>query len=327
MKAPAAQAEPAMTPEPQARSRVLKIAGQDPRIRRRQLADTINWDYAVIERLNEADLSSELIPFNLGKVVLEGDGAQNLPLKPGDVVTVFSKTDVRAPAARRPVVVSLEGEFNHAGVYQALPGETLRQLVVRAGGLTEKAYVFGAEFQRESTRALQEQRLQRVVDQMEQEIQRIAGERARGALSQEDVASAKQEFAAQQAMLARLRGLRPSGRVVLEVPEDSQLKDIPDVALEDGDRLFVPERPSSVSVFGSVYSEAAFLYRPEKALWDYLAQAGGPRGGRGKHVRGAGRWLGGQPAAGVVIGFAERDEGDAGGRDRGAGGVGPDAFQ
>jgi len=115
------------------------------------------------------------------------------------------------------------------------------------------------------------------VDQMQQEIQRLAGERARGALSQEDVAAAKQEFAAQQQMLARLRGLRPSGRIVLEVPVDGSVKDFPDVALEDGDRLFVPERPSSVSVFGSVYSEAAFLYRPEKGLTDYLDQAGGPR--------------------------------------------------
>ncbi|MDH5352197.1 MAG: SLBB domain-containing protein, partial [Betaproteobacteria bacterium] len=128
----------------------------------RQLVDTINWDYAVIERQNEQDLSAQLIPFNLGKAVLEGDPSHNLPLKPGDTVTVFSKADVRAPAGRRPVVVSLEGEFNHAGVYQALPGETLRQLVIRAGGLTDKAYVFGAEFMRDSTRQLQEERLKRI---------------------------------------------------------------------------------------------------------------------------------------------------------------------
>ncbi|HEX9764105.1 MAG TPA: SLBB domain-containing protein, partial [Candidatus Acidoferrales bacterium] len=94
----------------------------------RRLYDEINWDYAVVERLNAEDLSTSLIPFNLGKVVLEGDAGHNLPLQPGDVVTVFSKNDVRAPAQRRAVVVRLEGEFNHAGVYQAMQGETLRQL-------------------------------------------------------------------------------------------------------------------------------------------------------------------------------------------------------
>src|SRR5205085_9184359 len=84
----------------------------------RRLSAEINWDYAVVERLNRNDLTTQLIPFNLGKAVLERDDQHNLVLMPGDVVTVFSKTDVAAPADRRPVVVSLEGEFNFAGVYQ-----------------------------------------------------------------------------------------------------------------------------------------------------------------------------------------------------------------
>jgi protein involved in polysaccharide export with SLBB domain len=32
-----------------------------------------------------------------------------------------------------------------------------------------------------------------------------------------------------------------------------------------------------VSVFGTVFNESSFLYRPEKNVSDYLAQAGGPR--------------------------------------------------
>ena len=100
----------------------------------RRLSDEINWEYAVIERLNYDNLSTALIPFNLGKAVLEGDPLNNLALMPGDVVTVFSKTDINAPAGkRRAIVVSLEGEFNFAGVYQAKPGETLRQLIWSGG--------------------------------------------------------------------------------------------------------------------------------------------------------------------------------------------------
>ncbi|HEX7220502.1 MAG TPA: polysaccharide biosynthesis/export family protein, partial [Burkholderiales bacterium] len=74
----------------------------------RRLGDEINWDYAVIERQRPADLTTELIPFNLGKAVLEGDATNNLELMAGDIVTVFSKTDVGAQSSRRPVVVSLE---------------------------------------------------------------------------------------------------------------------------------------------------------------------------------------------------------------------------
>ena len=82
-----------------------------------------------------------------------------LPFEPGDVVTIFSQADIRVPQAQRTKFVRLEGEFEQAGIYSVLPGETLRQLVARAGGLTPNAYLFGSDFTRESTRVLQQQRL------------------------------------------------------------------------------------------------------------------------------------------------------------------------
>ena len=243
----------------------------------RKLADEINWDYAVIERLNQSDLSASLIPFNLGKVVLENDPANNLALMPGDVVTVFSKTDVGAPVNRRAVVVSLEGEFNFAGVYQGTPGETLRSLVTRVGGVTPQAYLFGAELTRDSTRKNQEERLKQAILQFEQDLQRAAAARARNVTSAEEAASLKAEAEVQQATVVRLRTLKPTGRIVLELPENPSIADLPDVSLEDGDRLVIPHRPDMVSVFGTVFNESSFLYRPEKSVSDYLAQAGGPR--------------------------------------------------
>ena len=243
----------------------------------RHISDEINWDYAVIERLNQNDLTTSLIPFNLGKAILDNDPTQNLPLMPGDVVTVFSKTDVGAPAQRRPVVVSLEGEFNHAGVYQARPGETLRELVTRVGGLTPQAYLFGSDFTRESTRKDQEERLKQALVQYEQDLQRAAAERARNVTSAEEAASLKSETEAQEKTLARIRGLKPTGRIVLELPEDAKIANLPDIALEDGDRFIVPQKPSMVNVFGRVFNETAFLYRRDKTVSDYLDQAGGPR--------------------------------------------------
>jgi protein involved in polysaccharide export with SLBB domain len=243
----------------------------------RRLADEINWDYAVIERLNHADLTTLLIPFDLGKAILDNDPANNLPLMPGDVVTVFSKNEVSAPAQRRSVVVTLEGELNFAGVYQAKPGETLRQLVTRVGGPTPQAYLFGAEFMRESTRKNQEERLNQAILQFEQDLNRAAATRARNVTSAEDASSLKTEAEAQQTRLARLRTLRPTGRIVLEMPENPTVANLPDIALEDGDRLMVPQRPGMVSVFGTVFNESSFLYRPDKSVSDYLSQAGGLR--------------------------------------------------
>ncbi len=243
----------------------------------RRLASEINWDYAVVERMNRNDLTTQLIPFNLGKAVLENDDIHNLVLLPGDVVTVFSKTDVAAPAERRPVIVSLEGEFNFAGVYQAKPKETLRQLISRVGGFTPKAYLFGTDFTRESTRKEQEERLKAALDQLEQDMQRASVTRARSVTSPEEAASLKQEADAQRSLISRLRTLRPSGRVVLQLSERPALTDLPEIELEDGDRVMVPQQPSQVSVFGTVFNESSFIYQPNHTVSDYLDLAGGPR--------------------------------------------------
>ncbi len=239
----------------------------------------VNWDYAVVERLNRDDLTTSLIPFNLGKAVIDGDPEHNVLLQPGDIVTVFSKEDIRVPISKQTQYIRLEGEFNSSGVHQIMPGETLRQLVARVGGLSPNAYLFGAQFTRESTRLLQEKTLEEALNRLERDIQRFNSLRAQNVTSPEDAASLKQQVENQQSLLARLRQIRPVGRVVLELPENAQAKDLPDLALEDGDRFLIPPQPSMVSVFGSVYTESSFIYKPDKRVEDYLSQAGGPTKG------------------------------------------------
>ena len=56
------------------------------------LFDELNWDYAVIERLNPKELTTQVIPFNLGAAVLQADPQHNIELLPGDVVTIYSQT-------------------------------------------------------------------------------------------------------------------------------------------------------------------------------------------------------------------------------------------
>jgi protein involved in polysaccharide export with SLBB domain len=239
----------------------------------------VNWDYALVERINREDLTTALIPFNLGKAVIAGDADSNVLLQPGDIVTVFSKEDIRVPISRQTQYIRLEGEFNSSGVHQIAPGETLKQLVARVSGLAPNAYLFGAQFTRESTRLQQEKTLEDALNRLEKDIQRFNALRAQNVTSPEDAASLKQQAENQQALLARLRKIRPIGRIVLELPEAAQPKDLPDMPLEDGDRFIVPSPPSMVSVFGSVYSESSFIYKPDKRVVDYLTQAGGPTKG------------------------------------------------
>ncbi len=241
------------------------------------LFDELNWDYAVIERLNTRDLSTQVIPFNLGKAILQGDEANNIELLPGDVVTVYSQKDIRVPVSRQTRLVSLEGEIASPGVYQLAAGDTLQSLIQRAGGFTPQAYVYGMEFSREETRQRQRENIAAAIIRLES---LSAVQAARDSANRRDDAvgaatTTAVSNAATQAQLARLRAVQPNGRIALELsPEATSLASVPEVPLEAGDRVVVPPRPGFVTVAGAVVNSNAFLWRPGRTAGEYLRMAG-----------------------------------------------------
>ncbi len=240
-------------------------------------APDIYWTYAVIERQSATDLTTSLIPFNLGKVVLDGDASQNLELLPNDVVTIFSKADLRVPSSLQTRYVRLEGEFDAAGVYSVLPGETLRGLLRRVGGFTPDAYLYASEFTRESTRRVEQQRLREYADQLEAQILATTSQQVARASTPGDQQAENASTADARSAVQRLRSLQPIGRIVLDLKPDSKGVDaVPDIALEDGDRFVVPRVPANVTVEGQVYNANAFVYTPGERVIDYLKRAGGP---------------------------------------------------
>ena len=236
----------------------------------------IDWSYAVVERQSKETLTTSLLPFNLGKVVLGGDSTQDLELLPGDVVTIFSKADISVPQEQQTRFVRLEGEFASSGVYSVQPGETLRHLVERAGGFTSEAYLYGSEFTRESTRRVQQARLNQYVDEIALQVSTNATNNAGRAISASDTAAATAAQAQNQNIIASLRQVRSTGRIVLDLkPASHDLSQIPDLPLEDGDRFIVPRVPSTVSVDGAVYNQNSFVFDQERRLGGYIRLAGG----------------------------------------------------
>jgi protein involved in polysaccharide export with SLBB domain len=236
----------------------------------------IDWSYAVIERQSKENLTTALLPFNLGKLVLEGDASQNLELLPGDVVTIFSKADIRVPQAQQTRYIRLEGEVVSSGVYSVLPNETLRHLVERAGGVTAEAYLYGSEFTRESTRRVQQQRLNEYIDQITLQISANATNNFGRALNGNDTAAAAAAQQQSQSVINSLRQIRATGRIVLELPVDANnVSQLPDLPLEDGDRLIVPRIPSTVNVEGAVYNQNSFVFDPTRRVGSYIRLAGG----------------------------------------------------
>jgi protein involved in polysaccharide export with SLBB domain len=245
------------------------------------LIDEINWDYAVVERVNRSDLSVSLIPFNLGNVFRNPNGPDNVQLQPGDTVTIFSQEDVAVPMDKRRVFVRVEGEVSVPGVYQMTAGETLQSLLAKAGGPTSSAYLFGTSFYRETVRKEQQANLEKASARLETQLR---NENAKGianarAMAGADAAVLQAQRQAQledaNNTLLRFKQLKATGRIAFGLdPADRSFSHLPQLKLENGDRLVVPARPAFVHVFGAVNVEASPLWRPNTRVSDYLKMAG-----------------------------------------------------
>lgn len=237
----------------------------------RRYAPEINWDYAIIQRVNPDDLTSKLIWMSPRKAILESDEASNLELQPGDIVTIFSQRDISVPQVDRSQYVIIEGEVMRPGVYKLEMGETLRSVLQRAGGLSPDAYIYGAQLTRESARAKEQKSLDELANAMDVQVRQTAVSVAASTSSGE----LPQLLAAQQGILAQLHNARASGRVSLPVkPADHSITDFPNIIMEDNDRLTIPHTPSTVSVVGNVYNPGSFIYERRNTTGAYLDMAG-----------------------------------------------------
>jgi protein involved in polysaccharide export with SLBB domain len=235
-------------------------------------APEINFDYALIQRLNPVDLTTRLIPFNLGKLVLQHDLSVDLELEAGDIVMIFSQRDVRAPLQKQSKFVRIEGEVGAPGVYKIQPGDTLRSIIRRAGGVTPEAYLFATELTRETVRQEQQRILQHTASTMA------------------------------MPMLTQVQNTMANGRIVLQMrPSSVSIDDYPEIVLEDGDKIVIPPQVKTVSVGGAIYNQSAYLYHSGTRVEDYVRLAGnGTRAADLKHlivIRADGSILG--PTGGV----------------------------
>jgi protein involved in polysaccharide export with SLBB domain len=243
------------------------------------LIEQVNWDYAVVERISRADLHVSLIPFNLGNVFTDPNGPDNIQLQPGDTVTIFSQHDVAVPMSKRPVFVRIEGEVKVPGVYQMTASDTLQTLLAKAGGPTTNAYLFGAGFFREAVRREQQANLEKAAARLEAQMRSAQSKSIANVTDPAAVAAAEARRAAEMQIgneaIARFRQLKPTGRIAFGLdPADTSFSRLPQLKLENGDRLVIPSKPAFVHVLGAVNVEASPLWHPNSRVKDYVKLAG-----------------------------------------------------
>ena len=184
------------------------------------------------------------------------------------VVRVLSDLGIARPLASQSVLVTLSGEVARPGRYFVAAGTPMSAVIAQAGGLTSNAYAFGAEFTRETLRQQQRVSYDRAVRDVEYLLS------ATPLTSVLSTSSDVQRLSQLRGVVDQLREQRPNGRLVLDVTANATtLPD--DLVLQNNDVLFIPSRPISVGVFGSVPSPASFQYRVQATIGDYVARAGG----------------------------------------------------
>lgn len=207
-----------------------------------------------------------------GVTLLYQPASGNELLRNGDVLRALNVTELTLSTVLQNKRVRVEGEVGKPGEYVLPSNSTIADALAAAGGLSSNAYLFGTEFNRVSVRATQQQNYERALRDFETDLVRApVTER----VSNADDAAAMSAVATSGArLLDKLRAVRPTGRLVLQL--DPRASSLPEMALEEGDRLYIPARPNTVGVFGSVFSAGSYLHSGGRTVGDYLRLAGGP---------------------------------------------------
>lgn len=199
------------------------------------------------------------INFSLRKAIA-GD-SDNLVLQSKDRLNIH-----QIPAWQENHIVELRGEFKFPGKYTISRGETLAQLIERAGGYTDYAYLEASVFTREKLKQLELQSLLRVSESLRMEI-------ASKSLAQSKN-SQMVDYSQAKLLLADLTKVKPVGRLVVDLPDINSGTE-QDILLENGDILYVPTKQNSVNVIGQVQVATSHMYQSDLTAFDYVGLSGG----------------------------------------------------
>ena len=203
----------------------------------------------------------------------------NSLLNTGDLIRAFSNVSAALSQGPQFERIHVEGEVAHPGDYILPPGSRIADALNAAGGMTAAAYPFGTEFSRESVRTTQQANYERALRDLETDLSRTQA--SQRTTSTEDFNMQSSMATSNARLLDRLRQLRPTGRIVLQIAPDATV--LPNLPLENGDSLSVPARNSSVGVFGSVFTTGSFIFSSGRTMQEYIALAGGPTRGADKY--------------------------------------------
>jgi len=221
--------------------------------------------YAELTRYTVVDGESrivDVIEIDLARAI-SGDASANIALSPHDYLRIN-----QVPEWNNQWSVTLVGEVRFPGEYRVKRGESLAEVLERAGGLTESAFAEGAVFLRKSLRRREQEQIEVLARRLESDLASLSLQSASGS---ETLSTGK-------VLLEQLRSTEAVGRLVIGTEHlDSEDKGriAASIELQDGDRLMVPTRSQVVTVIGETQQNTSHLFRDGLARNDYIFMSGG----------------------------------------------------
>ncbi|MCF2848065.1 SLBB domain-containing protein [Pseudoalteromonas sp. PAST1] len=224
------------------------------------LLESSYLEQAEITRVvSTANSEIEHIKFNLNDA-MQGKVAANKVLKSKDSINIFA-----IPNWQENVKVELKGEVKFPGIYTIRRGETLTNLLERAGGFSEFAEPNAAIFTRESIRQQEQKQLAKLAEDLRRDIATKSFEKS--------VSSTRLSYDEMNKLLLDLANVEAVGRLVIDLPLIAENKQ--NLVLQNGDTLYVPSLRDSISVIGEVNYTTSHLYKPGVSVDQYIDLSGG----------------------------------------------------
>jgi protein involved in polysaccharide export with SLBB domain len=233
-----------------------------------QLAEeayTLRAELARYQVIDDEYRTGEVIDIDLS-AVLRGDRTADLVLEEHDNLRISA-----IPQWDTLWSVRLDGEVRFPGEYRIRQGETLREVLQRAGGLTDAAFAEGAIFLRESLREREQEQIDALARRIEADLTQLSLETLE--------TTGAQALETGQSLLEQLREIEAVGRLVIDLEQlaarASGVELVNDVELRDGDRLLVPKQAQEVTVIGETQQNTSHLFQSGLTRDDYIEMSGG----------------------------------------------------
>ena len=161
--------------------------------------------------------------------------------------------------------IVVDGEVKFPGEYRIGEGETLADVVVRAGGFTEEASPVSAIFTREAVAELEAKRAVEFARDIETTF-------ATRLLTEETTTQAIADVAQ---IVESLQVVEGAGRLLIDLPAAMSGDVNANLEVTDGDKLVVPKLSNTVSVVGEVKRSGTHTFQSELSLDDYVELSAG----------------------------------------------------